>query len=87
MSIRAIRQLLPGFVSSLRFDSGLLWVLVIQADTKNIQVIYNEGWGQLPGPPYPEQKLREIVLGIDPTRLIDSVTGWNDHGFSDFSVS
>ncbi|GFP53028.1 putative beta-glucuronidase [Trichoderma asperellum] len=48
-------------------------------------IIYNEGWGQLPGPPYPEQSLVEAVRSIDPTRLIDATTGWNDHGFGDYS--
>lgn len=51
------------------------------------QVIYNEGWGQLRNPPYPEEALTEVVRKLDPTRLIDSVTGWFDHGFGDFSVS
>lgn len=50
------------------------------------QVIYNEGWGQLHSPPYPEEKLTQVIRNIDPTRLIDATTGWNDHGFGDFSV-
>ncbi|GAB0137675.1 hypothetical protein EsDP_00005932 [Epichloe bromicola] len=50
-----------------------------------IWVIYNEGWGQLRGTPYPEEKLTQVVRQIDPSRLIDSVSGWNDHGFGDFS--
>lgn len=29
----------------------------------------------------------ELVRSIDPTRLIDATTGWNDHGAGDFSVS
>jgi hypothetical protein len=52
-----------------------------------MQVIYNEGWGQLPGPPYPELALVDVVRGIDPTRIIDATTGWNDHGGGDYSVS
>ncbi|EHK22641.1 glycoside hydrolase family 2 protein [Trichoderma virens Gv29-8] len=48
-------------------------------------VIYNEGWGQLKGPPYPEFQLVEVVRGIDSTRLIDATTGWNDHGAADYS--
>lgn len=52
-----------------------------------MQIIYNEGWGQLPGPPYPEESLVEVVRSIDPTRLIDATTGWNDHGFGQYSVS
>ena len=48
-------------------------------------VIYNEGWGQLTTPPYPEFGLTDIVRSLDPTRLINSNTGWNDHGAGDFS--
>ncbi|KAJ3497147.1 hypothetical protein NLG97_g2121 [Lecanicillium saksenae] len=50
-----------------------------------IWVIYNEGWAQLNTPPYPEGALTDRVRKLDPTRLIDSVTGWHDHGFGDFS--
>ncbi|KAK4244260.1 glycoside hydrolase [Corynascus novoguineensis] len=42
-------------------------------------VIYNEGWGQRTD--YrPEFALTDRVRELDPTRLIDSVTGWHDHG-------
>lgn len=51
------------------------------------QVIYNEGWGQLRSTPPPEEGLTEVVRNIDPTRLINSVSGWNDHGFGDYHVS
>lgn len=50
------------------------------------QVIYNEGWGQITTY-YPEFGLTDLVRQLDPTRLIDSVTGWYDHGAGDFSVS
>ncbi|KAM3428230.1 hypothetical protein NHJ13734_008684 [Beauveria thailandica] len=50
-----------------------------------IWVIYNEGWAQLNRPPYPEDELTSMVRKLDPTRLVDSVTGWHDHGFGDFS--
>ncbi|XWW99261.1 hypothetical protein V2A60_007270 [Cordyceps javanica] len=50
-----------------------------------IWVIYNEGWAQINTPPYPEGELTDMVRKLDPTRLIDSVTGWHDHGFGDFS--
>ncbi|OAG11616.1 putative hydrolase [Paraphaeosphaeria sporulosa] len=53
-------------------------------------VIYNEGWGQ----PWEGNDgvrntsidgiLTDYVRKIDPTRLIDSVTGWHDHGVGDF---
>ena len=48
-------------------------------------VIYNEGWGQITEPYYPEFGLTDIVHQLDPTRLIDSTTGWYDHGAGDFS--
>lgn len=49
------------------------------------QIIYNEGWGQLiPG--YPEFALTALVKSLDPSRLVDSNTGWFDHGAGDFSV-
>jgi hypothetical protein len=48
-------------------------------------VIYNEGWGQLNTAPYPEEALTTVVRDIDSSRLINSVSGWNDHGFGDFS--
>jgi hypothetical protein len=49
------------------------------------QVIYNEGWGQsLDG--YPEFGLTSMVKSLDPTRLVNSVTGWHDHGAGDYHV-
>lgn len=45
-------------------------------------VIYNEGWGQQDGPI--EQGITDQVHETDPTRIIDSVSGWNDHGFGDY---
>ncbi|KAL4902902.1 hypothetical protein BDW74DRAFT_186563 [Aspergillus multicolor] len=45
-------------------------------------VIYNEGWGQLDSQ---EFALTERVRALDPTRLIDSTSGWNDHGAGDYS--
>ncbi|TVY69034.1 Beta-galactosidase [Lachnellula suecica] len=48
------------------------------------EVIYNEGWGQvIQG--YPEFGLTDMVRSLDPTRLIDSTTGWYDHGAGDYS--
>ncbi|KAG6003607.1 hypothetical protein E4U21_001852 [Claviceps maximensis] len=49
-----------------------------------IWMIYNEGWGQSRGTPYPEKRLTKLVRRIDPSRLVNSVSGWNDHGFGDF---
>ncbi|KAL2175477.1 glycoside hydrolase family 2 protein [Thermothelomyces heterothallicus CBS 202.75] len=47
-------------------------------------VLYNEGWGQRTDY-FPEFALTDRVRELDPTRLIDSVTGWHDHGAGDFS--
>ncbi|EHK99334.1 putative Beta-galactosidase [Glarea lozoyensis 74030] len=47
-------------------------------------VIYNEGWGQVTTT-YPEFGLTDRVRQLDPTRLIDSTSGWYDHGAGDFS--
>lgn len=58
-----------------------------------IWVIYNEGWGQ-PWEKYDgvhnvsaDFILTDLVRKHDPSRLIDSVTGWHDHGAGDFHVS
>jgi hypothetical protein len=50
------------------------------------QLIYNEGWGQLIEG-YPEFGLTDLVKSLDPTRLVDSTSGWCDHGAGDYSVS
>lgn len=49
-------------------------------------VIYNEGWGQHDSASR-EEELTEVVRNLDPTRLINSVSGWDDHGFGDYHVS
>ncbi|KAF5022637.1 hypothetical protein F66182_5313 [Fusarium sp. NRRL 66182] len=45
-------------------------------------VIYNEAWGQQDGTP--ERDLTQLVRKLDKSRLINSVSGWDDHGFGDF---
>ncbi|KAF2763100.1 glycoside hydrolase [Pseudovirgaria hyperparasitica] len=47
-------------------------------------VIYNEGWGQLYATTNPEFNLTSVIRTLDPTRLIDSTSGWRDHGAGDF---
>ncbi|KXG47047.1 Glycoside hydrolase, family 2, immunoglobulin-like beta-sandwich [Penicillium griseofulvum] len=46
-------------------------------------VVYNEAWGQISN--NPEFELTERVRQLDPTRLVDSTSGWDDHGAGDFS--
>ncbi len=41
-------------------------------------VLFNEGWGQ-----YDTARLTEWLKGYDPTRLVDSASGWNDLGTGD----
>lgn len=41
-------------------------------------VPYNEGWGQ-----WDTQRIAEMVKSIDPTRLVDSASGWADRGVGD----
>jgi beta-galactosidase/beta-glucuronidase len=43
-----------------------------------VWVLFNEGWGQ-----YDTVRLTEWLEAYDPTRLVDSVTGWNDMGVGD----
>ncbi|KAL6707305.1 hypothetical protein ACN47E_004293 [Coniothyrium glycines] len=46
--------------------------------------IYNEEWGQATQPPFPEFELTDTVRSLDPTRLINAVSGWTDHTAGDF---
>ena len=41
-------------------------------------VLFNEGWGQ-----YDTARLTQRVRQLDPTRLVDSASGWNDRGVGD----
>jgi beta-galactosidase/beta-glucuronidase len=45
-----------------------------------IWTIFNEGWGQ-----FDAAKLSKKLKELDPTRLIDSTSGWFDQGAGDFS--
>ncbi|KAJ4373049.1 hypothetical protein N0V83_003340 [Neocucurbitaria cava] len=46
--------------------------------------IYNEEWGQATSPPFPEFRLADMVRSIDPSRLVNAVSGWTDHTAGDF---
>ena len=41
--------------------------------------LFNEGWGQ-----YESARLTSYLRDLDPTRLIDSTSGWHDQGCGDF---
>lgn len=44
-----------------------------------IWTLFNEGWGQ-----FESVRLTEKIRSLDPTRLIDSCSGWFDQGAGDF---
>ncbi|KAI0596189.1 glycoside hydrolase family 2 protein [Biscogniauxia sp. FL1348] len=46
-------------------------------------VIYNEGWGQIIDG-FPEFDIVTRIKQLDPTRLVNAVTGWWDHGAGDY---
>ena len=41
-------------------------------------VVQNEGWGQ-----YDNERLATWVKGIDPSRVVNAISGWNDRGAGD----
>ncbi|KAI1633351.1 glycoside hydrolase family 2 protein [Biscogniauxia mediterranea] len=47
-------------------------------------VIYNEGWGQIVDGYFPEFDIVTRIKQLDPTRLVNAVTGWWDHGAGDY---
>lgn len=59
--------------------------MLVQIINNSDQVIYNEGWGKILTPPYPEIAIADRLRRIDGTRLIDATSGWHDHGAGDFS--
>ena len=42
--------------------------------------LFNEGWGQ-----FDARKADRLVRALDPTRVVDAVSGWYDQGCGDFS--
>ena len=42
-------------------------------------VVHNEGWGQ-----YDNERLAAWVKGLDPSRVVNAASGWNDRGAGDF---
>ncbi|ORY65107.1 glycoside hydrolase superfamily [Pseudomassariella vexata] len=47
-------------------------------------IVYNEGWGQYRDGRTPEIGLTARAKELDPTRLVDSTSGWYDHGAGDW---
>ncbi|KAK4989969.1 hypothetical protein LTR50_002880 [Elasticomyces elasticus] len=81
-----VETILPNDAQQAEFQRQLELLVTQQKPFPSIVtwVIYNEGWGQRLDY-YPEFALTDLVRRLDPTRLIDSTTGWYDHGAGDFS--
>jgi len=82
-----IVTILPDAAQQDEFTRQLELLVVQQRHFPSIvtYIVYNEGWGQLTNY-YPEFGLTDLVKQLDPTRLVDSTSGWYDHGAGDFSV-
>lgn len=67
-------------VSAEQFETELARLVEMHSNHPSIimWVVFNEGWGQ-----YDTARLAEWVGTLDPTRLINSVSGWNDMGVGD----
>jgi len=78
---------LPNATQQAEFESQLKMLIKQLRNYPSIGtwIIYNEGWGQIVDGYHPEFALTDLVRSMDPTRLIDSTTGWYDHGAGDYS--
>ncbi|KAJ5586941.1 uncharacterized protein N7459_002706 [Penicillium hispanicum] len=85
-SLRPLQAILPDAAQQTEFARQLELLVNQLKSFPSIAtwVIYNEGWGQITSY-YPEFELTARVRQLDPTRLVDSTTGWYDHGAGDFS--
>ena len=72
------RKYAPGRI---RFEQELEEIVqTLQACPSVIAwTLFNEGWGQ-----FDTRRLTERLRELDPTRLIDSASGWHDQGCGDF---
>ncbi|WVQ70871.1 hypothetical protein IAR50_000396 [Cryptococcus sp. DSM 104548] len=75
---------LPNDAQQAQFEAELQEMVELHKSFPSIYawVIYNEGWGQLDRGP--EVQITPRLQSWDPTRLVNSVTGWHDHGAGDF---
>ncbi|KAJ5550865.1 hypothetical protein N7535_001196 [Penicillium sp. DV-2018c] len=85
-SLRPLQNVLPNEEQQVEFERQMdLLVNQFKSYPSIVTwVVYNEGWGQITDY-YPEFALTDRVRQLDPTRLVDSTTGWYDHGAGDFS--
>ncbi|TKA66307.1 hypothetical protein B0A55_10055 [Friedmanniomyces simplex] len=82
----SVATILPDDDQQAEFARQLDLLIVQQRPFTSIfsWIVYNEGWGQITSY-YPEFGLTDRVKQLDPTRLVDSTTGWYDHGAGDYS--
>ena len=74
-------DILPNSTQQAEFERQL-FVLVDQLKSHPsivMWVIYNEGWGQITKSYHPEFALTVQVRELDPTRLVNSASGWQDY--------
>ncbi len=45
-----------------------------------VWVVFNEGWGQ-----FESERVSATIAGLDPSRLVDAVSGWYDRGAGHFA--
>ncbi len=66
--------------SAAQFERELRRMIDTRANSPSIVmwVLFNEGWGQ-----YDTVRLTEWLKTYDPSRLVNSVSGWNDMGVGD----
>ena len=99
--VTALPTVLPGITRRIRDDRYELFAREDSAGRKMFEkecaetvkllenhpciavwVPFNEGWGQ-----FDSARITEMIRGIDPTRPIDSTSGWFDRGAGDFISS
>lgn len=64
-----------------RFEADLIGMVQLLACHPSVicWTIFNEAWGQ-----YQTNRIEAMLRGVDPSRLIDAVSGWYDQGGGDF---
>ena len=78
-------RILPGRQAEFDRQLGMLVEQLKNYPSIFAWTIYNEEWGQATSPPWPEFRLTNYVRSLDPTRLVNAVSGWSDHAAGDFS--
>lgn len=63
------------------FEADLAGMIGLLGDHPSIVAwtVFNESWGQ-----YESARVAELARALDPSRLVDAVSGWHDNGAGDF---